>query len=139
MTTSTSLARVQVASALFDYFVAGIFAFPIVATIHLGVNLRFVHEWLGALGSFPGFEPFHLLFVNMFGGFAIMWSTLRIIRRDEALLALCDALLRYYFALLMLIYVVLWQAPAMLYAFVASELIWGTALVWVVIARGRVG
>ena len=137
MNASRTLIKVQVASAVYDYFAAGIFAFPIVAAWHLGGNIRFVHELLGSAGGFPEFEPFHLLFLNMFGGFTIMWSTLRIVWREKPLLGLCDGLLRYYFAFLMLTYVFYWETSAMLLVFVASELIWGTALIWLFLAQRK--
>lgn len=128
MTKPTKLARIQAASAVYDLVVAGIFAFPVLAALYLNVALRSLHDWMGTPGFFPEFESFHVLFVNLFGGFTLIWSTLRIIRSHEALLAVCDALLRLYFAALMLTYVAIWGAPSILYAFVASELVWGAVL-----------
>ncbi len=137
MKPSKALVKVQVTSALFDFVVAGIFAFPILAAIHLSVNLQFVHELFGSVGSFPVFEPMHLLFLNMFGGFAIMWSTLRIVWREQPLLCLCDGLLRYYFAFLMFLYVSFWGVTMMLSVFIITELLWGTALVWQYVAHRK--
>lgn len=132
MSRPATLGRVQAASAVYDCVMAGVFAFPVVAAIYLDTTLRYVHQSFGAVGTFPPFDPFHLLFVNLFGGLTIAWSTVRIIRRADPILAVSDAWLRYYFALLMIVYVAAWGAPAILYAFVASELVWGSVLLGVV-------
>ncbi|MGR8953595.1 MAG: hypothetical protein ACU83V_14460 [Gammaproteobacteria bacterium] len=124
MSISRTLERVQVASAIYDYIAVGIFAFPVIASWHLGSNLRWVHDTMAFSGGYPVFDPLHLLFTNLFGAFAIMWSTLRIAKKLPVL-GLCDGLLRCYYAFLMCLYVVIWQTSGILGLFIVIELFWG--------------
>ena len=135
--TSKTLVKVQVASAVYDYFAAGILAIPVLADWHLRTNINAVHTLFGAQGSFPAFEPFHMLFVYMLGGFTIMWSTLRIFWKEQATLALCDGLLRLFFASLMLAVMMIWDATRALIPFVISELAWSAVLIWAYFGHRR--
>lgn len=136
MNAAKKLEKVQVASAIYDYFAAGILAFPLIASWYLGTILHGTHEMLGASGSYPGFDYFHLLFVNLFGGFAIMWSTLRIIKR-EPVMGLCDGLLRSYYAAMMLLYVAYWGITFILIAFIFIEIFWGAWQLYLYFAARR--
>ncbi len=133
MSSAKKLERVQVASAIYDYIAVGIFAFPVIAAWHLGVNLQGIHQALEFTGGYPAFDPLHLLFANLFGGFAIMWSTLRIVKKLPVF-GLCDGLLRVYYATLMLLYVVVWKTSAILSVFIAVELFWGVWQLWLYFA-----
>lgn len=125
MTTPKMLERVQVASSIYDYLAAGIFAFPVIAAWYLGSTLHGTHEMLGLSGSYPVFDSFHVLFANLFGAFAVMWSTLRIVKRLPVL-GLCDGLLRSYYAAIMFAYVLVWQTSSILYVFIVVEIFWGS-------------
>ncbi len=127
----------QAASAVYDLFAAGVYAVPILAAWHFRVNVASIHEWTGATGQLAAFEPLHMLFVNMFGWFTIVWSVLRIAWREKPTLVLCDVALRLYFAALMLGYISFAGISAVLYAFVVSEIAWSTALIWVYARRSR--
>ncbi len=124
MNAAKKLEKVQVASAIYDYFAAGILAFPLLSSWYLGTMLYGTHEMSGASGSYPEFDHFHVLFANLFGAFAIMWSTLRIIKR-EPVMGLCDGVLRCYYAAIMLFYVMFWGTTSILIAFIVAELFWG--------------
>jgi len=136
MNASKALSQVQLASAIYDYIAAGILAFPVIAAWHLGSTMLVTHELFGAVGSYPAFEPFHLLIINLFGGFTIMWSTLRIYSR-QPIFGLCDGVLRWYFASLMLFYILVWSTSVMLYCFVVMEILWGSAQIWLFLAQRR--
>jgi hypothetical protein len=78
-----------------------------------------------------------MLFVYMLGGFSIMWSTLRIFWKEQATLALCDGLLRLFFALLMLAVMMIWDATRALIPFMISELAWSAVLIWAYFGHKR--
>ncbi len=124
MTTGKKLERVQVASALYDFIAAGVYVLPVVAMWYLNSTLHSAHQTWGTSGDFPAFDHLHVIFVNLFGGFVVMWSTLRIIKRTPVF-ALCDGLLRFYFAIIMLFYVLNWQVTSLIYAFILMEIFWG--------------
>jgi hypothetical protein len=136
MSTAKKLEKVQTASAIYDYIAVGIFAFPVIVAWHLGVNLQGLHQAMGFTGDFPAFDPLHLLFANLFGAFAVMWSTLRILKKLPVF-GLCDGLLRLYYATLMLLYVVVWKTSAILSVFIAVELFWGIWQLWLYFALQR--
>jgi len=125
MNASKQLEKVQLASSIYDYIAAGVFAFPIIASWYFINVLSETHALFGSIGSYPEFSPFHVLFANLFGGFAIMWSTLRIIKRLPVF-GLCDGLLRCYYGTIMLLYILFWQLSSLLYLFVAIEFFWGS-------------
>jgi len=137
MNAAKSLEKVQVASAIYDYIAAGIFAFPIIAQWYLNNIMHETHALLGSVGHYPKFEePFYLLFVNLFGGFVIMWSTLRISLRLPVF-GLCDGLLRVYFGCLMLSSTLLWSSSVMLYVFVFFEFGWGLSQLFLYVAQRK--
>lgn len=136
MSTAKKLEKVQMASAIYDYIAVGIFAFPIIAAWHLGVNLQGLHQAMGFTGDFPAFDPLHLLFANLFGAFAIMWSTLRILKKSPVF-GLCDGWLRLYYASLMLLYVAVWNTSVILGVFIVVELFWGGWQLWLYFALQR--
>jgi hypothetical protein len=135
------LAGVQYATAVFDYVVAGPFAFPVLVGLYINAVIPSLHDLLGGAGTWPVFDPAHLMFLNMFGWFSIVWSTLRIVWRDQPLLALCDAVLRLYFATMMFVYLSIYSVSIVLYPFIASEVSLALLLlvVWFRDRRARPG
>jgi hypothetical protein len=125
MSKSKSLEKLQVITSLYDYVAAGVFAFPILSAWYISTMMYGTHELMGSHGSYPAFDPFHLLFANLFGGFAIMWSTLRIVKRLPVM-GMCDGYLRLYYACIMSIYFFVFGTTAILLAFIAIELIFGS-------------
>ncbi len=125
MNTLKRLERVQISSSIYDYFAAGIFAFPVIASWYLGSTLHNTHDIIGASGNYPVFDPLHLLFVNLFGAFAVMWSTLSIIK-PEPVFGLCDGFLRLYYACIMCLYVLFWSTTSILIVFIVVEIFWGS-------------
>lgn len=118
------LARVQRWSACYDLLAAAVFAFPFSAAWDLQ-QLQELHQRLGLSGAFPRFEPMNLLFVNLFGGFVVVWSVLRLLR-PEPVLGLCDGVLRLFFASLMLHYLGTHSVTTLLVAFCVAEMVWGS-------------
>ena len=125
MSAARKLEKVQLASSIYDYIAAGVFAFPIIAAWYLSNTLHDTHIMMGAEGSYPKFEDFHVLFANFFGGFAIMWSTLRIVKRTPVL-GMCDGFLRLYFASIMTLYLFMFNTSLVLSIFIVVELFWGS-------------
>lgn len=112
-------------SALYDLLVIGPFAIPVVSGFELQLLLR-LHDVLGLEGSFPVFEPLHLLFVNLLGGVVIVWSLVRL-RSPDAIFGLFDGLIRAFFCALFLYYLLLWQVSGVVYLFLVPEALWALA------------
>lgn len=122
--TGAALARAQRWSAAYDLLAAAVFALPFSAAWDLE-QLQELHQRLGLTGAFPRFEPMNLLFVNLFGGFVVVWSVLRLLR-PEPVLGLCDGVLRLFFASLMLHYLGAHAVTTLLLVFCIAELAWGS-------------
>lgn len=116
--------RIVWASALYDLIVIAPFAFPLVSDIYLQLCLQ-LHHWLGQ-GSFPLFEPLHMLFVNLLGGVVIVWSLVRL-RSPAAVFGLFDGLTRIFFCTLFLYYLLQWQVSGLVYLFLVPEALWALA------------
>lgn len=124
--TRKKLEKAQLCSSIYDYFAAGIFAFPIFTAWYISNVLGLTHNVMGSVGQLPEFSAFHVLFANLFGGFAIMWSTLRIIKRDQPILGMCDGYLRLYYALMMCFYILYFDASRVLLIFIVIEFTWSS-------------
>lgn len=61
---------------IYDLIVNLPFALPVVVSMHLASVAKF-QAWLGLNGEFPAFDPFQLLFLNVFGSVATIWAILR--------------------------------------------------------------
>jgi hypothetical protein len=92
---SRNYTKVVLAGAIYDVVSTGPFAFPLLAEANLA-QLRKLHGLLGFTGSFPAFEPFHLLFVYLMGSMVLVWAGLRIWRR-EPVFGLVDGLAEVLF------------------------------------------
>ncbi|MEC4090395.1 hypothetical protein [Pseudoalteromonas rubra] len=125
MNATQKLSKAQLYSAIYDYFAAGMFALPILTAWYLAGPLQEAHTLFGATGDYPQFSGFHLLFANLFGGFAIMWSTLRIVKR-EPIFGMCDGYLRLYYGSLMCLYVFAFDTSRILYLFILIEFFWSS-------------
>ena len=110
---------------LYDLIVNLPFALPVLVSIHLETLATF-QAWLGLSGEFPVFDPFHLLFVNVFGSVAVIWAVLRI-ARPEPLFGLTDGAMRAVLSSLMLYYLVVWNIPQIVVLFLVPEIAFAIA------------
>lgn len=108
---------------VYDFLVTFPFALPGLVGIHLA-TLERLQGWLGLAGAFPVFHPFHLFFLNLFGGLVVIWSALRIIK-PAPLFGLADGIARVAFAGLMLYYLWVWDIPQIVWLFVVPEILFG--------------
>ena len=111
--------------AIYDLIVNLPFALPVLVSIHLATVAKF-QAWLGLSGDFPVFDPFQLLFLNVFGSVATIWAILRI-ARPEPFLGLTDGAMRAVLAGLMLYYLVIWNIPQIVILFLIFEILFGVA------------
>jgi hypothetical protein len=113
------------AGGLYDLVVTFPFAFPGIVLWQLNF-LRTAQGWLGMIGEFPSFGPFHLFFVNLFGSIVAIWAVLRIIR-PEPLFGLFDGIGRALFSAWMLYYLLVLHIPPIVFVFVVPEVLFGIA------------
>lgn len=117
--------RIVRGSALYDLVVIWPFAIPGIADRNLHM-LSDLHHYLGWGGTFPVFEPLHILFANLLGVLVIVWSLLRLLS-PETRFGLIDGATRIAFSCLFLYYLLVWQASAVLYLFLVPEVLWAAA------------
>lgn len=92
---SRNYPRIVFAGALYDVISTGPFAFPFLAEANLA-QLRQLHGQLGFTGSFPAFDPFHMLFVYLMGSMVLVWAGFRLWRRAPVF-GLVDGLAEVFF------------------------------------------
>jgi len=110
-------------SAIYDLVFTFAFAIPGLAL--LKINLLFdAHSGFNLLGSFPTFEPVHLMFVNLLGVIVTIWSVLRI-RHPEPIFGLYDAYARFGFSLIMAVTLFYYQGTELILFFLIPEFLWG--------------
>lgn len=110
---------------IYDLIVNLPFALPIVVSMHLA-TVEKLQAWLGLYGEFPVFDPFQLLFVNVFGSVATIWAILRI-AKPEPLFGLTDGAMRAVLSGLMLYYLLVWNVPQIVVLFLIFEVLFGVA------------
>lgn len=110
---------------IYDLIVNLPFALPIVVSMHLA-TIAMLQAWLGLYGEFPVFDPFQLLFVNVFGSVATIWAILRI-AKPEPLFGLTDGAMRAVLSGLMLYYLLVWNVPQIVVLFLIFEVLFGAA------------
>lgn len=110
-------------SAIYDLVFTFAFAIPGLAL--LKINLLFdAHSGFNLLGSFPAFDPVHLMFVNLLGVIVTIWSVLRI-RYPEPILGLYDAYARFGFSFIMAVTLFYYQGTELILFFLIPEFLWG--------------
>jgi len=113
------------ACAGFDLVVTGLLALPF--TAHVFVSALYALSGASPAPELPGIAWF---FVNLAGALGVLWALVRI-ARPEPWLARADALGRCAVAALIAGYLVAGALPALMAAFVASELLGAAAQAWV--------
>ncbi|MBQ5940357.1 hypothetical protein [Massilia sp. AB1] len=116
--------RIVRLSAWYDLIVTAGFATPwTFALIHQGLSL--LAQRSGMPGSFPSFEPAHMLMANLLGSVVVVWSLVRL-RDTQPVYGRYDALGRFLFAAWQL-YAVAQGASWLILGFTAVELAFGAA------------
>lgn len=110
---------------IYDLIVNLPFALPSVVSMHLATVAK-LQTWLGLSGEFPVFDPFQLLFLNVFGSVATIWAILRI-AKPEPLFGLTDGAMRAVLSGLMLYYLLVWNVPQIVVLFLIFEVLFGVA------------
>jgi len=113
------------ACAGFDLVVTGLLALPFTARVFVGALYA-----LSGAHSAPELPGIAWFFVNLAGALGVLWALVRI-ARPEPWLARADALGRCAVATLIAGYLVAGALPALMAAFVASELLGAAAQAWV--------
>jgi hypothetical protein len=121
--TPNTYQKIVRSSAIYDVIVTSLFAFPIIAAFKIGLFQK-VHIGLQLSGSFPAFEPMHLLFVNLMGCIVTLWSVLRIYN-PIALYGLADAVGRLLFSGAMAFYLFAADVSTLIWFFLVPEILWG--------------
>lgn len=90
------------ASAAYDFLTIFPFAIPGLADADVRA-WKGLHVAMHLKGAFPAFEPFHMLFLNMFGIFVSVWAIVRwmnprnfLLRADVCARAAIGVLLLFY-------------------------------------------
>ncbi|WP_095144854.1 MULTISPECIES: hypothetical protein [unclassified Pseudomonas] len=124
MWTTEQYRRLVRGSAWYDLIVMAAFVTPWSFSALHGL-LSALNQALGLPGSFPPFEPTHLLMANLLGSIVCVWSVLRI-RDPQPLYGRYDAVGRFLFSAWQ-VYALLHGATLLLAVFLVFELAWGVA------------
>lgn len=124
-TTEKQYGKVVWFGGVYDLIINVPFALPGLVVIYLDMIAKF-QAWLGLTGQFPVFDPFQLLFLNIFGSVATIWGVLRIVK-PEPLFGLTDGAMRATIACLMLYYLFVWNIPQVVALFFVPEILFGIA------------
>jgi hypothetical protein len=120
MITASRYRRIIQASAWYDLIVTAGFATPwTFAAIHAVLTMIAA----GLPGTFPAFEPAHMLMANLLGSIVTVWAILRI-RDPQRQFGRYDAAGRFLFAAWQ-IYAVVHGASWFILGFTAVELLFG--------------
>jgi hypothetical protein len=106
--------------AIYDLLVVGPLAFPGLSELQLN-NIFWLNHWLGLAGARPDFEPAEMLFVNLFGIVALMWTYLRLFSYEKRFCSL-DLRLRGLVSLLLVFYATTQDVHALVWGFLTVEL-----------------
>ena len=104
----------------FDLVVTGLFALPFSAHVFVA-TLYALDRALGGTLPEPALTPLGWFFANLAGVLGVLWALVRLMR-PERWLARADALGRCAVAALIAWYLMTQPLPALLWAFVATEL-----------------
>jgi hypothetical protein len=113
------------ACAGFDLVVTGLLALPFTAPAFVGTLYA-----LDGQSSTPALPAIAWFFTNLAGALGVLWALVRL-SRPEPWLARADALARCAVAALIGGYLLAGEVPALLGAFVATELLGAAAQAWV--------
>ncbi|MFI5321277.1 MAG: hypothetical protein ACHQ6V_17015 [Myxococcota bacterium] len=116
------------ACAGFDLAVTGLLALPFTAPAFVRA-LYALDRALGGAHATPELPAIAWLFTNLAGALGVLWALVRLLR-PEAWLARADALGRCAVALGIAGYALAGEVPALLWAFVATELGGAAAQAW---------
>ncbi len=112
----------------FDLVVTGLFALPFTAPVFVS-TLYALDRALGGAHLTPELPPLAWFFANLAGALGVLWALVRLLR-PEPWLARADALGRCGVAALIAWYLAAGEVPALLWAFVATELLGAAAQGW---------
>jgi hypothetical protein len=112
----------------FDLVVTGLFALPFTAPVFVD-TLFALDRALGGPFATPSLGALGWFFANLAGVIGVLWALVRLLR-PEAWLARADALGRCAVAALIGWNLALEQLPALMWAFVATELLGAAAQAW---------
>lgn len=112
------------AGALYDLAVVGPLATPWTATPQLE-TMNAINQLLGFSGSMPVFSPVHILFINLFGVFVVLWALTRLFY-FQARLALVDLIVRLCVSSILLWYALEGNVNGIVKLFLAIELLVAT-------------
>ena len=113
----------------FDLVVTGMIALPFTAPVFVS-TLYALDRALGGAAGIPELPGIAWFFTNLAGALGVLWALVRLLR-PEPWLARADALARCAVAALIASYVIADEVPALLWAFVATELLGAAAQAWV--------
>ena len=122
-------------SAWYDLIVTAGFATPWTFPLILA-NLETLSALLGISGSFPRFEPTHMLMANLLGSIVTVWAVLRLCA-TQAVFGRYDAAGRFLFATWQL-YALAHNAHPIIWGFFAIEVALGIAQILPVALVGPV-
>lgn len=105
--------------ALLDSAVGGLVALPFGAQLFVGF-VYWLNGLLGGTATAPVFEPFQLLFVCLMGALVTVWVAARLLH-PTGLMAVIDGWGRSYIALLLVYFILVQDAPVVLWFFVFTE------------------
>ncbi|HJV76078.1 MAG TPA: hypothetical protein VJ654_17790 [Noviherbaspirillum sp.] len=124
MISSSNYLRIVRASAWYDLVATIGFATPWTFTAVLA-SVETLSGLLGIPGSFPKFEPVHMLMANLLGSIVTVWAILRL-RNTQVMYGRYDAAGRFLFATWQL-YALAHNAHPVIWGFFVIELAFGIA------------
>lgn len=111
-----------------DLLVTGLLALPPTALWFIATLYQF-NGLLGETASPPPFAAVHLLFVCLMGALGVLWAVVRLLR-PEPFLGRADAWARLWVAGMIAYFILGAQAPVILTAFIATEVLGGLHQLW---------
>lgn len=115
--------------AAFDLAVTGLLSLPFAARTFVSTLYALEGAWGGESGA-PELPPIAWFFINLAGALGVLWALVRLLR-PEPWLARADVLGRCAVAALISGYLWAGDVPALLGAFLATELLGAAAQAWV--------
>ena len=109
-------------SGIYDIILMIPFAIPGVVSYTM-TQVGNLHTTLSLSGSFSEFSPFHLFFINLMALVTIVWAVLRV-RTPIPRYGIYDSVTRVLIAILMLVYLLMFNISEILWIFFVSEVTW---------------
>jgi hypothetical protein len=117
---SEKYGKIVVSGAIYDLITTSAFATPWTFDV--------VHKYISLLYPLPSFEPMHVMFANLLGSIAVIWSFFRI-RNPKPVLGLFDSISRTLCLTWELYYLIAMHGSPIVWYFAVFEL-------WFVVAEG---